>query len=226
MRLKTILALGALATCSAAAAQAGPVAQQSSEQLICRLTGDCAKVDDSLATADRPENRGFNIMRSSAKPASTTTPARASTVPQRETARVATNRNAATSARNRSQLAASAAAAPAAIGRGDLMITFVTGSALLTEQAKVNAREFTKALKDPRLAGKHFRIEGHTDAVGGREYNLDLSQRRAQAVVDFLAGNGADRSLFEVKGYGFDKPLEGTTAMAPANRRVEVVRTN
>lgn len=112
------------------------------------------------------------------------------------------------------------------VGRADLMITFVTGSASLTEQARTNADQFVGALSSPRLNGMRFAIEGHTDAVGSRPYNVDLSQRRAQAVVDYLAVRGASRSRFEVHGYGFDKPLNSRNPGAAANRRVEVVKVN
>jgi outer membrane protein OmpA-like peptidoglycan-associated protein len=109
-------------------------------------------------------------------------------------------------------------------GRADLRVSFVTGSAELTEAGQREAMKFAEALQSPLLSGMRFRIEGHTDAVGGRESNLELSRRRAQAVVDYLAGKGADRTRFDVVGYGFDKPLAGTAATAAANRRVEVVR--
>lgn len=231
MRMGTMLAVGALFVPAMAMAQSGPVAQQSSEQLVCRLTGDCEELPE--ATQELGEDRGFKIMQrtgagASATPSSSRTNATSATRNSRsEVARVARPQSSTTavSRANRNQLA-SAAAAVSPVSRGDLMITFVTGSADLTDQAKANAREFVKAMADPRLAGKRFRIEGHTDAVGGREYNLDLSQRRAQALVEFLASNGADRSLFVVEGYGFDKPLAGMNRMAAANRRVEAVRIN
>ncbi len=104
------------------------------------------------------------------------------------------------------------------------MITFVTGSANLTEQAKINAQQFVVALNAPQLASMRFAIEGHTDAVGGRTQNLDLSQRRAQAVVDYLTSKGVDKSRFSVKGFGFDKPIVPANPRAGANRRVEVVK--
>ena len=47
-------------------------------------------------------------------------------------------------------------------------------------------------MKDPRLAGSKFEIDGHTDATGPEEYNLGLSERRADAVVSYLASEGID----------------------------------
>ena len=107
--------------------------------------------------------------------------------------------------------------------RVDLRLTFETGSAVLTEQAKEEARVFAEALRVPKLASRKFVIEGHTDSVGSRPYNLDLSRRRAQAVVDYLASLGVDPSRLRTVGYGFDRPLDGRSAKSEENRRVEAV---
>jgi len=68
-------------------------------------------------------------------------------------------------------------------------------------------------------------VEGHTDARGRREYNLELSQSRAEAVVEYLVTRGdVDRGRLEARGYGPDRPLvEGasTAAEHAQNRRVE-----
>jgi len=69
-------------------------------------------------------------------------------------------------------------------------------------------------------------IEGHTDNVGSPEYNLDLSKRRAQAVVNYLAENyGIDRSRLEARGYGLARPVEPNTTDEgrQANRRIEAI---
>lgn len=214
-------AIALIATSSAA--QSGPVAQQSSDDLVCKLSGDCGGAD-TAATRDKPETRGFSIAKprqAAAKPvvatpaqparANVTQPARAGVRATAPSARIVTPRQAA------------AAAAP---GRADLLITFVSGSAVLTEQAKSNADQFIAALASPKLAGMRFAIEGHTDAVGSREYNLDLSQRRAAAVVSYLTGKGVNRSRLDVHGYGFDQPLDARNPRSPSNRRVEVVKAN
>lgn len=67
-------------------------------------------------------------------------------------------------------------------------------------------------------------IQGHTDNVGGREYNLDLSENRAQTVRDFLLLYGIEPSRMIIKGYGFDVPLAGneTEEGRALNRRVEL----
>ncbi|GFO62761.1 OmpA family protein [Geomonas paludis] len=69
-------------------------------------------------------------------------------------------------------------------------------------------------------------IEGHTDSVGTAEYNLDLSKRRAQAVVDYMVANcGIDRSRLEARGYGLARPVasNATDEGRQANRRIEAI---
>jgi outer membrane protein OmpA-like peptidoglycan-associated protein/tetratricopeptide (TPR) repeat protein len=50
-------------------------------------------------------------------------------------------------------------------------------------------------------------ISGHTDNKGAAEYNKDLSERRAKAVVDYLVGKGINASRLKYAGYGFDRPI-------------------
>lgn len=108
--------------------------------------------------------------------------------------------------------------------RVDLRLAFDTGSAMLTPVARAEAKVFADSLMRPELKGLKFMIEGHTDSVGGRDYNLDLSRRRAQAVADFLVTQGVSRDRLDVRGVGYDKPLPGMSAGAAENRRVEAVR--
>lgn len=214
MSSKVVVALGALLVSASASAQAGPVAEKSSDEIVCQLTGDCGAVDPSLATQDKEESRGFSIAkRGTSTPSTSASRTTAGTPSRAPAARVAG------STTQRFSIAK-----PATIGRSDLMINFVSGSSALTESGRRQAQAFYRATQAPQLAGKRFLIGGHTDASGSRALNLDLSQRRAQAVVDFLAEQGADRARFDVKGYGFDKPLKGTSPRASANRRVEVVK--
>jgi OmpA-OmpF porin, OOP family len=220
MRLIVVVALAGIAVAAPSAAQSGPVAQQSPDQLVCQLTGDCDAAP-AASSRDKPASRGFSIAKPGAKaqPAATaaTTSTRAAIVPTRP-------RNPDASGGERR--IAQPMFAISQPGRANLLITFVKGSAELTAQAKVNASQFVTALASPKLAGMKFAIEGHTDAVGNRAYNLDLSQRRAQAVVDFLASKSVDKSRFTVAGYGFDRPINARNPRAPANRRVEVVKAD
>lgn len=68
-------------------------------------------------------------------------------------------------------------------------------------------------------------IEGYTDSTGSEDYNQELSQRRAQAVADVLAGHGIPASRYQVvgKGQAFPVASNATPAGRQQNRRVEVV---
>jgi outer membrane protein OmpA-like peptidoglycan-associated protein len=63
------------------------------------------------------------------------------------------------------------------------------------------------------------RVEGHTDSDGSDDSNMDLSQRRAQAVTDYLVGKGVEPGRLKAVGYGESKPLGTNKAK---NRRVEL----
>lgn len=110
--------------------------------------------------------------------------------------------------------------APAAAAGFDLMVNFELNSDQLSDSAKANLLEFSRALEDPRLGNATFSIEGHTDATGPEGYNLQLSERRAEAVVRFLREQGADPSRFTVKGLGEGDP-RSDDPFDPVNRRVE-----
>jgi len=71
---------------------------------------------------------------------------------------------------------------------------------------------------------KHLVIEGHTDERGGREYNLALGQKRAEAVVKSLALLGASEGQLEAVSFGKERPVaEGHDEEAWAkNRRAEL----
>jgi outer membrane protein OmpA-like peptidoglycan-associated protein len=70
---------------------------------------------------------------------------------------------------------------------------------------------------------KLIRVDGHTDDVGKVEANLDLSDRRAAAVVDYLVSKGVARERLSSKGFGEGVPIDSNaTALGRAkNRRVE-----
>jgi OmpA-OmpF porin, OOP family len=69
-----------------------------------------------------------------------------------------------------------------------------------------------------------FRVAGYTDAIGSESYNLNLSRRRAQAVVDYLVLQGLDGTRFEVIGLGKSGPVatNSTPEGRAMNRRVEI----
>ncbi len=106
------------------------------------------------------------------------------------------------------------------IARFDLLVNFDYNSQDLTKAAKDNLDLFVSALKDPKLAGTKFEIDGHTDASGGEEYNQGLSDRRAASVVAYLSGQGVDAATLTAKGFGKSKPRV-TDPFSAENRRVE-----
>lgn len=67
-------------------------------------------------------------------------------------------------------------------------------------------------------------VEGHTDSSGGREYNLALGQKRAEAVRRAMALSGLSESQIEAVSFGKEKPadLGGDDAAAANNRRAEI----
>tara|TARA_B100000963_G_scaffold206562_1_gene179891 strand:- start:205 stop:636 length:432 start_codon:yes stop_codon:yes gene_type:complete len=67
-------------------------------------------------------------------------------------------------------------------------------------------------------------IEGHADERGSREYNLALSERRANAVKDFLSSSGVSPFNIETVGYGEERPVKlGSNEESWAkNRRAEL----
>jgi outer membrane protein OmpA-like peptidoglycan-associated protein len=119
-----------------------------------------------------------------------------------------------------SECAKSIAPKPKPASNFDLVVNFEYNSSTLTKAAKANLDEFAKALKDPRLGSSAFVVEGHTDGKGSEEFNLDLSSRRANAVVEYLKHQGVDTARLEAKGYGKLKPIAGDP-LASTNRRVE-----
>ena len=102
-------------------------------------------------------------------------------------------------------------------------VLFDTGSYTL----KPGAREKLAKISGILLAhpGLTLQIEGHTDSVGGDEFNQQLSERRADSVRDFLAENGVPASAITARGFGKTQPVASndTAEGRQRNRRVELV---
>jgi outer membrane protein OmpA-like peptidoglycan-associated protein len=108
----------------------------------------------------------------------------------------------------------------------DLTVQFANGSAVLTPGAVRTLDRLGQALSSPALTGSRFRIEGHTDTVGAKDYNMALSQHRAAAVAAYLVSKfGLDASRLDAVGLGSDQLLVPTPDQTPEprNRRVRVV---
>lgn len=73
--------------------------------------------------------------------------------------------------------------------------------------------------------GRVVRVEGHTDDSGDADYDLDISYRRARAVVEYLKAHGVPEARLKYRGYGATQPVaKGDTPDVRAlNRRVELV---
>ena len=78
------------------------------------------------------------------------------------------------------------------------------------------------------VQGYSISIYGYTDDVGTAEYNVKLSERRAQAVRDYLVQSGLDPKIITTKGFGKSDPrVHGDSAAdRAANRRVEIGLVN
>ncbi len=102
--------------------------------------------------------------------------------------------------------------------------SFKLGSAELPEGLKKQLEVFAEVLKSKRGTNKVVRVEGHADASGAAAANLTLSQRRAEAVRDFLVELGADPTMIQPVGVGANAPKNAKDPFAPENRRVEIGR--
>jgi outer membrane protein OmpA-like peptidoglycan-associated protein len=101
------------------------------------------------------------------------------------------------------------------------------------DQAKIEEASFpvldqvVQALKDNK--GFQVQVEGHADSSGADDHNQTLSEKRAEAVVDYIAAHGVPRERIASKGFSSSIPTDnnGTVAGRENNRRVEfVVRFN
>ena len=73
-----------------------------------------------------------------------------------------------------------------------------------------------------------IRLEGHTDSFGSKSYNLNLSVRRAQSVLEYLLDRGVAEDRITTVGFSFDVPKveNNSPANRSINRRVEIIQIN
>ena len=103
-----------------------------------------------------------------------------------------------------------------------MQVQFEFDSFRLTDQARTVLDKVASVLKDDLMADKVIQIEGHADATGPDDYNLDLSQQRARSVRAYLIeqhGLQPDRLPFVGKGEA--KPFDPADPYNGVNRRVE-----
>jgi len=105
-------------------------------------------------------------------------------------------------------------------------VNFESGSAALTPDSYAVLDQVVKSLK----AYPEVRVEiaGHTDNVGKDDYNLGLSQRRADSVKQYLVNAGIAADRIVARGYGESSPIapNATAAGRAENRRIEFRRLN
>jgi outer membrane protein OmpA-like peptidoglycan-associated protein len=109
----------------------------------------------------------------------------------------------------------------------DLRVHFETNQDALAGDGPRQVAELAAALADPIFIKDRFVIVGHTDQRGSDEYNINLSKRRAQRVVEVLSTqHHVQRARLEVKAMGKAQPIsQGETEEDyKLNRRVEVRR--
>lgn len=101
-------------------------------------------------------------------------------------------------------------------------ITFATDSAEI-------ASSFYSPLNNLATSFRQYNqnsieIVGHTDSTGSHQYNMSLSQRRAQSVASYLTAQGVDASRLSTRGAGPDQPVASNASAdgRAQNRRVEV----
>lgn len=107
------------------------------------------------------------------------------------------------------------------VNMGDVL--FATGKADLNTDAKIALAKLSGiVLNYPSL---RLAIGGYTDSTGTADFNMKLSQARADSVLDFLATQGLDSSVLSAQGYGIGDPVaDNSTAQGrQKNRRVEIV---
>jgi outer membrane protein OmpA-like peptidoglycan-associated protein len=107
---------------------------------------------------------------------------------------------------------------------GDVLFAF--DKATLSPEAFRNIDKLADFLQ--KHPNRSVLIEGHTDSVGSDEYNLDLSEKRADAVKNALVAKGVGEERIIPKGYGKKYPVasNNTSDGRQLNRRVEVVVLN
>ncbi|MCX6140431.1 MAG: OmpA family protein [Candidatus Kapabacteria bacterium] len=111
---------------------------------------------------------------------------------------------------------------PLADGNAQLLVFFDYDKSELKSESFPELERIIELLREnPKV---HLRFDGHTDDQGSDEYNDRLSQKRAEAVRDYIVAGGVVASRMEAKGFGKRQPMvQGVSDEARAsNRRVEM----
>jgi outer membrane protein OmpA-like peptidoglycan-associated protein len=100
---------------------------------------------------------------------------------------------------------------------------FAWNQAVLQDESFPVLDEVVQALRDNK--GFRVQVEGHASSDGADDHNQTLSEKRADAVLDYLVAHGIDKVRLFSKGFGSSVPLDTNTTLAGRenNRRVEFV---
>lgn len=120
-------------------------------------------------------------------------------------------------------MAAAAPAQPDPAMPEQFQIFFDFDSSALNEEAKAIVNLISEA--HDKYNPATVLVVGHTDSAGSSDYNIMLSQRRAETVYNALADKGIDQSEMRVEAYGEERPRTqtGDGARQQDNRRVDVI---
>ncbi len=103
-------------------------------------------------------------------------------------------------------------------------INFAFNSAAIQPESYRNVGAIADALHNPILLGYGFLVIGHTDSVGGRAYNVGLSQRRAEAIVAALVNPfGVNPAILQPVGMGEEQLQDPAHPTSGVNRRVQLI---
>jgi OOP family OmpA-OmpF porin len=100
-------------------------------------------------------------------------------------------------------------------------ITFESGSDVISRESGDTLDKLLFVAR--QCLAYRLEVSGHTDDRGARNYNIGLSERRAQSVTDYLISKGFPADKLKAVGYGPDMPVESNSSPAgrEANRRIE-----
>ena len=112
---------------------------------------------------------------------------------------------------------------PAAKPSLSLLIQFDFNSARVKAESQPALANLAQALQSKELSASKFAVEGHTDGTGRADYNLRLSQQRAEAVREFLAQRGVEHGRLQASGKGANELANASDPAAAENRRVRIV---
>jgi outer membrane protein OmpA-like peptidoglycan-associated protein len=113
-------------------------------------------------------------------------------------------------------------------------VLFEFNKSSLTSDARTKVRDIADVLDGQRVRNRPVSVEGHTDSIGGDEYNQRLSERRAETVASSLETEGVSSNRVRTRGFGKKYPIapnknsdgSDNPGGRAKNRRVEVIIEN